>query len=442
MKKLMSIFMSVAMLLTMTAGLTFTAYAQTLTSGDYNYEILNDSTVQITKYLGDATEVTIPAYIEGKLVTGVGNSAFEDNRTLTEITVPDNIKSIGEKAFNYCFGLKKITVSDKVEYVGNDAFGNTADEWYADYSHFIDEPDLYYGGTALQWAKLVDGKTKGGWGFYVLHCETASNLDDFEIRFAGDKKIEIYGYYGSGSKIVIPSQVEDYKITSVYNFVCKENNTVKKITIGSNVKTINPYAFVNCKALESVSVSKSNKYFSSSDGVVYNKKKTELIAFPRAKKASSYNMSADIKEISEYAFYKCTGLKAINVSSKNKYFSSKDGVLFNKKKTTLVCYPAAKKNKTYTIPKSVDTVESNAFVNFKYLETLKLSKKVKSIEMRAFYGCKKLKNVYYSGSKSDWAKIGWHYTDDSGKIRKEKYKYKSSMFDGSENVKIHYNAKV
>ncbi|MGN1328406.1 MAG: leucine-rich repeat domain-containing protein [Eubacterium sp.] len=440
MKKLISIFMSVAMLLTITTGLTFTASADTLKSGDYTYELLADGTAQITKYEGAQANIEIPSVIDGKTVTSIGNSAFEDNRTLTEVTVPDSVKSIGDRAFFYCFGLKKITVSDKVEYIGTNAFGNTADEWYIDYSHNIDEPDLYYGGTALQWAKLVDGKTSLGRGFYILHCAKASKLDNFKIRLQGNKEIVIYGYYGDASNVVIPSKVEDYKVTAIVGSAfSSKNKTVKKITIGSNVKKIDPAAFNLCSTLESIVVSKSNNYFSSSNGVLYNKKKTKLIAFPSAKKCSSYKIPATVKAISEYAFYNSCGLKAITVSKDNKYFSASNGVLFNKKKTVLVACPSGKTSKSYTVPKSVKTIDSFAFVNCNYLQTVKLSKQVTSIELNGFYNCKKIKNVYYGGSKSDWKKIGYHYVDDNGKTKKVKY---TSLATELNNAKIYYNAKV
>ncbi len=50
------------------------------TYGDYKYSVLADGTVEITGYTGSATEIEIPAAIDGKSVTSIGNSAFEIGR--------------------------------------------------------------------------------------------------------------------------------------------------------------------------------------------------------------------------------------------------------------------------------------------------------------------------------------------------------------------------
>lgn len=393
------------------------------------------------------TDYTIPG-----TVISIGNYAFRSNTNLKNVVIPENVKSIGDYVF---YGQKKITISDKVEHIGKHAFGNITDEFedmYIDHPEYINIYEIYYGGTALQWAKLVIGETSTnriGSGFYAVRCAKPSKLDNFEFYISkngkNSKKITIRGYYGNDSNVVIPSEVGGYKITKLLSlspstdlFPSSEKK-IKKVTIGSNVKEIGPYAFMSLTNLESVNVSKSNKYFSSSKGVLYNKKKTKLITFPNSKKCSNYKIPASVKEIAENAFYNCKGLKAITVDKKNKYFSASKGVLFNKKKTVLKAYPAGNKNKSYTVPKTVKTIDSYAFSNCKYLQTIKFSKKVTSIEPFSFNNCKKIKHVYYSGSKSDWKKIYFHYDVGDGIIRKLKYDSLASYINGA---KIHYKAKV
>ena len=57
----------------------------------------------LTKYIGIATEVTIP---DG--VTSIGNSAFWDCKSLTSITIPDSVTEIGKGAFLGCKNLTSI----------------------------------------------------------------------------------------------------------------------------------------------------------------------------------------------------------------------------------------------------------------------------------------------------------------------------------------------
>lgn len=376
-------------------------------------------------------------------VTTIGKYAFIWNTNLDYVVLPDSVKSVEDYAFLYCYGLERMTVSKNINNIGLNAFG-TLDVCYSEYMEHRDRYDLFYGGSALQWAKLVKGKNDALRGFYTLHCSKASKLDNFRLSVSDNKTITIYDYYGDASDIVIPSKVEDYKITWVYG-LGSAAKTAKKITIGSNVERLGSNVkrfdsiFILFTKLESINVSKSNKYLSSSKGVLFNKKKTKLITFPNAKKCSNYKIPASVKEIAENAFYNCRGLKAITVDKKNKYFSASKGVLFNKKKTVLKIYPAGNKNKSYTVPKTVKTIDNYAFSNCKYLQTIKFSKKVTSIEPFSFNNCKKIKHVYYSGSKSDWKKIYFHYDVGDGIIRKLKYDSLASYINGA---KIHYKAKV
>ena len=63
-------------------------------SGDYQYSV-NKGVATITKYTGSAATLTIPGKLGGYTVTGIGNYAFKGNKTLTEITIPKNVKKNG-----------------------------------------------------------------------------------------------------------------------------------------------------------------------------------------------------------------------------------------------------------------------------------------------------------------------------------------------------------
>ena len=67
-------------------------------------------------------ELTIPAAIEGKTVTSIGDDAFYDCRSLTSITIPDGVTSIGERAFYDCRSLASITIPDGVTSIRENAF--------------------------------------------------------------------------------------------------------------------------------------------------------------------------------------------------------------------------------------------------------------------------------------------------------------------------------
>jgi hypothetical protein len=66
--------------------------------------------------------LTIPATIEGKTVTSIGNNAFWFCTSLTNITIGDSVTSIGKDAFGYCGLLTSITIPDSVTSIGAKAF--------------------------------------------------------------------------------------------------------------------------------------------------------------------------------------------------------------------------------------------------------------------------------------------------------------------------------
>lgn len=84
---------------------------ETFTSGDYKYALLDDETVEITWYSGDAEELIIPDTLAGKTVTAIGEYAFSFCYSLTTVTIPDSVEQIGMDPFAGCSRLKTISIS-------------------------------------------------------------------------------------------------------------------------------------------------------------------------------------------------------------------------------------------------------------------------------------------------------------------------------------------
>jgi len=131
------------------------------------------------------------------------------------------------------------------------------------------------------------------------------------------------------------------------------------------------------------------------------------------------------------AFYSCDNLTNITVNSNNSNYSSQDGVLFDKSKTTLIQYPTGNTRTSYTIPNSVISIGRYAFHCCTRLTSVTIPNSVTSIgywafngctnltsvtipdsvtfiDNFAFNGCTSLKDVYYLGKRAEWngIKIG------------------------------------
>jgi hypothetical protein len=123
---------------------------------------------------------------------------------------------------------------------------------------------------------------------------------------------------------------------------------------------------------------------------------TSIGSFIGTSTLKSLSIPASITSIAEYAFRDCDSLTTLTVDANNTYFSAQDGVLFNKAKTVLVHCLSAKQ--TYTIPSTVNIIETDAFGSQKGLTSITIPASVDSIKEEAFAGCSGLTTVLVPGS--------------------------------------------
>jgi hypothetical protein len=177
------------------------------------------------------------------------------------------------------------------------------------------------------------------------------------------------------SKITIPGT-----LTSIGKGAFFYCTGLTGITIPPSVTKIGAYAFENCWEMKSITI--SNSIDSIKTGTFMGCSNLTNIIIPNS-----------IAFISSNAFSSCMGLTEINVNAANSNYSSFDGVMFNKDKTTIVCYPAGKQG-GYTIPGSVSTIGIEAFGDCKGLTSLTIPNSVVSIGEWAFSSCSGLTAIY------------------------------------------------
>ena len=109
---------------------------------DYEYSVLDDGTVEITKYTGSESKIAVPDEIDSKSVTKIGSGAFSRCAKLESITIPDSVSKIGNKAFGYYYDNGYTKISNLKIY----CYSGTAGEQYAKDNGFdfewLDKPTL------------------------------------------------------------------------------------------------------------------------------------------------------------------------------------------------------------------------------------------------------------------------------------------------------------
>ena len=134
MKKVISLFLSVAMILAIISGMNLTAYASVKTGscGDnVRYSLDTETGLLTISGTGDMysyrqffQNTNIKSVIIESGVTSIGDSAFDGCTSLTDVTIPNSVTSIGYSAFRDCRSLTSVTIPDSLTSIGEEAFSS------------------------------------------------------------------------------------------------------------------------------------------------------------------------------------------------------------------------------------------------------------------------------------------------------------------------------
>ena len=106
------------------------------------------------------------------------------------------------------------------------------------------------------------------------------------------------------------------------------------------------------------------------------------------------NFSSTLESLGTDVFADCNNLSEVNIDQNNLNYSSEQGVLYNKDKTELILYPENKQDISFQIPQTVTKICERAFKSNSYLQSITLSDEgLLSIENEAFYRCSALTSI-------------------------------------------------
>lgn len=256
----------------------------------------------------------------------------------------------------------------------------------------------------------------------------------YERNENGDYEITKYEPYSAKAvDITLPQKINGVEVVGIAKDAFKAQNAIKGVTIPSTYEYIGDYAFYDCDALTKVTFDKGTKIESIGKGAFEScdlladfkipEGVTEIaeFTFKDCKAIKSMDLS-NISKIQKGAFFNCSSLSSLTVSSNIQYatkeaFYGCDSLTYTEEGGLLYLGNAENKTILLVSPKSINITEcavssttkviaDAAFNNCQYLTSVKLSDAVEVINGTSFIGCSELEltkseNGLYLGTEQN-----------------------------------------
>ena len=354
----------------------------------------------IKKTIGDYAFYNCPALSKvdfGNAVKSIGSYSFAVNKLIESIEFPDSLESIGFGAFTtYTDGYRGSYVENKLKSVkfgkGLKTIGDNA----------------FYCNRKLT-NIVFTGENLTSIGSYAF--EDCDSLTELNLKGNGETVIDSCAFCGNDAL----KKISLAGIKTIDNNAFKNCGDLNSVNFGEGLLSIGSYAFYNCPNIETVSLPESLTTINSG-------------AFRECSKLTSIDIPNKVTELNDYTFANCTSLKNVSIGSgctsisstafldsnaiekiivagDNANYSSVDGALLNKEKTSIILYPKSKSGE-FVIPDTVTSISDHAFDNIPNLTKVTIGANVKTIGASAFQNCNSLETVIFKDSDTTKKTIG------------------------------------
>ncbi len=318
----------------------------------------------------------IKKIVVGDGITSIGSYAFRDCGEVTEVSLPAGLKKIGYAAFEGCEKLKNINLPDGLETIEDYAF---------------------YCCSALESIVIPDSVTDlGGFAFYRCTSLVSANIP------AGVTELKMHLFFGCTKLNSITSIPES--VTKIGDSVFSGCSSITEITLPKGLQEIGYYVFENCSSLSDIKIDESNENYTTVDGVLYNKDKTLLIAYPIGNERTSFATPSTLTDMRSSLFAYSQNLKKVTLNEGLKRLPTST---FNSSKITDINIPASLNEigsfafkdcydlQTVAIAggSNLESISNDAFSECSSLKQIELPEGLKYIYSRAFQYCSKLSKV-------------------------------------------------
>lgn len=297
-------------------------------------------------------EIYLPA------VTSVVGDPFSDFVNQNELTVYGHGDAFAELIAQSRFTFVDLDNSTEVEFYSN---GGVIEYKFVTVGKLIKEPDtpIRDGYTFEGW--YIDEACTEAWHFdfdlvpntekMCLFAKWKANhdkADDYAVNI-GTNGLEIVNYFGTDSRVNIPEEINNQPVVKINSNAFSATSNIYCINIPKSVSEIEEGAFGNIRKLSEITVDEESTAFCAVDGVLYNKDKTTLICYPTNSGEDYFAIPESVKRIADKAFSFC-------------------------------------RLESVYIPDSVEEIGNEAFYNCQQLVSVSLPESIKTIGEFAFDG--------------------------------------------------------
>ena len=248
-------------------------------------------------------------------VVAIGNKAFYDNDTITDVTIPGSVKTIGANAFSNCTYLKTVVMAEGVTSIGNNAFDFCQRLTSVTIPNSVTKIGACAFITCTSLANVVIPEGVTSIENYTFHgCANLTN-----VTLPGSiTKIGVLAFWGCRklADIDIP-----YGVTTIGDHAFYGCESLTSVTIPDSVETIGEAAFMDCSGLVRISLPAGLSrivdsmfygcYSLASIVIPETVTSIDYNAFGYCKKLTSITIPASVKNIVDHAFIECINISKV-----------------------------------------------------------------------------------------------------------------------------------
>ena len=269
-----------------------------------------------------------------------GANLYLNGELVTELIIPDTVKTIKSFAFYGCASLTSVVIGDGVTSIGASAF--------------LDCTSL----TSIEFGKCSPSISTHPFPDNLKSVYVTDMASWCKIYFPYATSNPLYrgaNLYLNGELVTTALTLPD-TVTTIRPYVLYGLTSLTNLYISDSVTHIYTDAFAGCDSLIDIKVDENNPSYKVIDGNLYSKDGKKIIYLP-TKNYSSFTIPDGVTHIGDKVFYKCTSLTRV------------------------------------VIPDSVTSIGGQAFYNCTSLTSIEIPDSVTSIGEEAFYGCKGIKSL-------------------------------------------------